>query len=206
MGRSGQAESEAVVAIETHIPMSQQDRARMALRTLLEVMGEDPDREGLRDTPDRVLRSWEEIFAGYAQDPAEILSTTFEEVEGYQEFVLLRDIPFDSTCEHHMLPFDGIAHIAYLPDDRVVGLSKLARLVDCFARRLQIQERMTQHIAHALMTHLGAKGVAVMVEGVHGCMTCRGVRKEGSTMVTTAFEGEFRKPDRRGEFLSLTKR
>ncbi|MBO9541528.1 GTP cyclohydrolase I FolE [bacterium] len=186
--------------------MSQEERARQALRTLLEIIGEDPDREGLKDTPDRVLRSWTEIFAGYHQDPAEILSTTFEEVEGYQEFVLLKDIPFDSTCEHHMLPFDGRAHIAYLPSDRVVGLSKLARLVDCFARRLQIQERMTQHIAQALMTHLGARGVAVLVEGVHGCMTCRGVRKEGSTMVTTAFEGEFARSDRRAEFLMLTTR
>lgn len=194
------------MAIDTHLPLSQQERARQALRTLLEIIGEDPDREGLKDTPDRVLRSWEEIFGGYAQDPAEILATTFEEVEGYQEFVLLKDIPFDSTCEHHMLPFDGIAHIAYLPNDRVVGLSKLARLVDCFARRLQIQERMTQHIAQALMTHLNAKGVAVMVEGVHGCMTCRGVRKEGSAMVTVAFDGEFRQPERRGEFLALAAR
>lgn len=194
------------MAIETQVPMSQEERARQALRTLLEIIGEDPDREGLKDTPDRVLRSWTEIFAGYHQDPAEILSTTFEEVEGYQEFVLLKDIPFDSTCEHHMLPFDGRAHIAYLPSDRVVGLSKLARLVDCFARRLQIQERMTQHIAQALMTHLGARGVAVLVEGVHGCMTCRGVRKEGSTMVTTAFEGEFARSDRRAEFLMLTTR
>lgn len=192
------------MAIETQVPMSREERARQALRTLLETIGEDPDREGLKDTPDRVLRSWGEIFAGYHQDPAEILSTTFEEVEGYQEFVLLKDIPFDSTCEHHMLPFDGIAHIAYLPADRVVGLSKLARLVDCFARRLQIQERMTQHIAQALMTHLGARGAAVLVEGVHGCMTCRGVRKEGSTMVTTAFEGEFARSDRRTEFLMLT--
>jgi GTP cyclohydrolase I len=194
------------VAIETQVPMSREERARLALRTLLETIGEDPDREGLKDTPDRVLRSWCEIFAGYQQDPAEFLSTTFEEVEGYQEFVLLKDIPFDSTCEHHILPFDGIAHIAYLPADRVVGLSKLARLVDCFARRLQIQERMTQHIAQALMTHLGARGAAVLVEGVHGCMTCRGVRKEGSTMVTTAFEGEFTKSDRRSEFLMLTRR
>lgn len=194
------------MAIETQVPMSQEERVRQALRTLLEAIGEDPDREGLKDTPDRVLRSWKEIYAGYHQDPAEILSTTFEEVEGYQEFVLLKDIPFDSTCEHHMLPFDGVAHIAYLPSDRVVGLSKLARLVDCFARRLQIQERMTQHIAQALMTHLGARGAAVLVEGVHGCMTCRGVRKEGSTMVTTAFEGEFGRPERRSEFLMLTAR
>jgi len=193
------------VAIELRLPRSQAERARMALRTLLEVIGEDPDREGLRDTPDRVLRSWEEIFSGYGQDPAEILATTFEEVEGYQEFVLLKDIPFHSTCEHHMLPFDGVAHIAYLPDDRVVGLSKLARLVDCFARRLQIQERMTQHIVQALMLHLGAKGAAVMIEGVHGCMTCRGVRKEGSAMVTVAFEGDYQDPARRTEFLTLTR-
>lgn len=194
------------MAIQTQISMSQQERARLAVRTLLEIIGEDPDREGLRDTPERLLRSWEELFAGYSQDPAEILSTTFEEVEGYQEQILLRDIPFDSTCEHHLLPVDGVVHIAYLPNNRVVGLSKLARLVECFARRLQLQERMTQHIAQALMTHLGAKGAAVMVEGTHGCMTCRGVRKEGSVMVTTAFEGEFAQPERRNEFFSLLRR
>lgn len=194
------------MAIQTQMSMSQQERARLAVRTLLEIIGEDPDREGLRDTPERLLRSWEELFAGYSQDPAEILSTTFEEVEGYQEQILLRDIPFDSTCEHHLLPVEGVVHIAYLPDNRVVGLSKLARLVECYARRLQLQERMTQHIAQALMTHLGAKGAAVMVEGTHGCMTCRGVRKQGSVMVTTAFEGEFAQPERRNEFFSLLRR
>lgn len=191
------------MAIETHRTISQQERARLALRTLLEIIGEDPDREGLRDTPERVLRAWDELFAGYHQDPAAILSTTFEEVEGYQEQILLRDIAFASTCEHHLLPIEGVVHIAYLPDDRVVGLSKLARLVECYARRLQLQERMTQHIAQALTTHLGAKGAAVMVEGTHGCMTCRGVRKQGSVMVTTAFEGEFGRPERRTEFFSL---
>lgn len=194
------------MAIETKLLMNKGDRARVALRTLLEYIGEDPDREGLRDTPDRVLRSWTEIFAGYQQDASEILSTTFEEVEGYQELVLLKDIPFDSTCEHHMLPFDGRVHIAYLPDDRVVGLSKLARLVDLYARRLQIQERMTQSMAQALMLHLNARGAAVMVEGVHGCMTCRGVRKEGSTMVTVCFEGEFDTSERRQEFYTLIRR
>lgn len=193
------------MALEIPILMSHEDRARVALRTLLEYIGEDPDREGLKDTPSRVLRSWAEIFAGYRQDPAEILSTTFEEVEGYQELVLLKDIPFDSTCEHHMLPFDGVVHLAYLPEDRVVGLSKLARLVDCFARRLQIQERMTQHLGQALMLHLNARGVAVLVEGRHGCMTCRGVRKAGSTMVTVSFEGDFDTPERRQEFYSLAR-
>lgn len=187
------------------LSMSRDERAREAIRTLLEIIGEDPDREGLRETPDRILRSWDELFAGYGQDPADILSTTFEEVEGYEEFVLLKDIPFSSTCEHHMLPFEGVAHVAYLPQGRVVGLSKLARLVDCFARRLQLQERMTQHIAQALMLHLDARGAAVLIEGTHGCMTCRGVRKEGTTMITTAFEGEFRIPERRSEFISLSR-
>lgn len=177
-----------------------------ALRTLIEAIGEDPDREGLRDTPERVWRSWAELFAGYAQSPAEILSTTFEEIEGYQEMVVLSDIPFDSTCEHHMLPFSGKVHIAYLPDRRVVGLSKLARLVDCFARRLQLQERLTQSVAQSLMTHLGARGVAVVVEAAHSCMTCRGVRKAEALMVTSAFEGELSEPARRSEFWSQIRR
>jgi GTP cyclohydrolase I len=171
----------------------------------LETIGEDPDREGLLETPSRILRSWDEIFQGYRQDPAEILATTFEEVEGYGEIVLLKNIPFHSTCEHHMLPFEGEAHVAYLPGGSVVGLSKLARLVDCFARRLQIQERMTQQIADALMVHLQARGAAVLVAGTHGCMACRGVRKEGARMVTMAFEGDFRTPERRSELLLLTK-
>lgn len=179
------------------------DRARDALREILRAIGEDPTREGLLDTPDRVIRSWSEIFAGYGQNPSEILARTFEDVNGYDEMILLKDIPFHSTCEHHMLPFQGRAHVAYLPKERVVGLSKLARLVDCYARRLQIQERMTREIASALMTHLQPEGCGVVIEASHGCMVCRGVKKEGATMVTSALEGEFRNTATRAEFMSL---
>lgn len=179
--------------------------AREAVRQMLLAMGEDPDREGLRDTPDRVIRSWSEIYAGYRQDPASILATTFEDVNGYDEMILLKNIPFHATCEHHMLPFEGVAHVAYLPKDRVVGLSKLARLVDCFARRLQIQERMTREIATAMMTHLQPLGCGVVVEASHGCMVCRGVKKEGARMVTSTLEGDFRNPATRAEFMALIK-
>ncbi|HEY9723865.1 MAG TPA: GTP cyclohydrolase I FolE [Oscillatoriaceae cyanobacterium] len=180
-----------------------QNEAHEALRTLLYHIGEDPDREGLVDTPARILKSWGELFVGYRQDASDILATTFEEVAGYQEMVLLRDLPFHSFCEHHWLPFEGIAHVAYLPGNRVVGLSKLARLVDCFARRLQIQERLTQEVAQALMQHLEPRGAAVMIRAAHGCMSCRGVRKEGASMVTSAYEGEFRRSENRAEFLAL---
>jgi GTP cyclohydrolase I len=193
------------MAVELRIVEPRQDEGLEALRTLLKVIGEDPDREGLQDTPARVLKSWTELFAGYRQDPEEILSTTFEEVEGYRQMVLLKDIPFHSTCEHHMLPFTGVAHVAYLPHRRVVGLSKLARLVDCFARRLQIQERLTQQVVGSLMTHLGARGAAVVVEAQHGCMSCRGIRKEGASMITSAFEGDLRHPEQRSEFLTYIK-
>ena len=193
------------MAVETPLHPAQIERARLAIRTLLEILGEDPDREGLRDTPDRVIRSWSEIYSGYQQDPADILATTFEEVEGYQEFVLLKDIPFESTCEHHMLPFVGKAHVAYLPGQQVVGLSKLARLVECYSRRLQIQERMTQSIADSLMHHLSARGAAVMLEAAHACMSCRGVRRHGSSMVTVAFHGAYGEPRHRDEFLALTR-
>lgn len=173
------------------------------VRALLWAMGEDPSREGLQDTPKRVVKSWLELFAGYRQDPAEILATTFGDVEGYQEMILLKDIPFHSTCEHHMLPFSGRAHVAYLPQERVVGLSKLARLVDCFARRLQIQERLTMEVSKAMMRHLQPHGCGVVMEAVHGCMVCRGVRKEGASMVTSSLQGSFREAATRAEFLSL---
>jgi GTP cyclohydrolase I len=177
--------------------------AMQALRTLLSYLGEDPDREGLRETPARVLRAFKEQHAGYHLDPAAVLATTFAEVEGYQQLVLLKDITFHSTCEHHMLPFSGVAHVAYLPGQRVVGLSKLARLVDCFARRLQIQERLTQQVVKALMTHLEPRGAAVIIEASHGCMSCRGVRKEGSTMLTSAYAGALAEPEAKAEFLRL---
>jgi GTP cyclohydrolase I len=165
--------------------------AETAVRTLLAWLGEDPEREGLSGTPDRVVRSWREMFAGYGADVADILSTTFEEVDGYAGMVLLAHIPFVSHCEHHILPFHGHAHVAYLPAGRVVGLSKLARLVDVYARRLQIQERMTVQIATALETALQPRGVAVVVDAHHMCMSARGVGKAGSSMRTSQFTGAF---------------
>lgn len=178
-------------------------RGIAAVREILIAIGEDPDREGLRDTPTRVARSWAELYSGYSQDPAEVLATTFGDVDGYNEMILLKDIPFHSTCEHHMLPFNGVAHVAYLPKERVVGLSKLARLVDVYARRLQIQERMTREMARAIMTHLQPLGCGVVVEATHGCMVCRGVKKEGAKMVTSTLAGDFQNPATRAEFLAL---
>lgn len=183
------------------------EETEKAIRTLLEYIGEDPTREGLLDTPRRVVKAFREYCAGYAQDPADILSTTFEDVEHYDEMVVLRDIQFESHCEHHLAPFYGVAHIAYLPNNRVVGLSKLARLVDVYARRLQIQEKMTAQIAHALETHLKPKGVGVVIEGVHMCMTMRGARKHGATMQTSRLTGLFRTdPRTRKEFFDLIRK
>ncbi|MDX2223114.1 MAG: GTP cyclohydrolase I FolE [Rhodospirillaceae bacterium] len=179
-------------------------QAEQAVRTLLLWAGDNPDREGLVGTPDRVVRSYEEFFAGYGQDPEAILRTTFEEVEGYDEMVLLRDIPFQSHCEHHMVPIIGKAHVAYLPNNRVVGISKLARVVEAYAKRLQIQEKMTAQVANAINNVLSPKGVAVVVEGEHQCMTTRGVNKPGVSMVTSTMLGAFRTdPSTRREFLAL---
>jgi len=166
--------------------------AEAAVRTLLRWAGDDPDREGLIDTPDRVVRSYEEFFAGYAQDPTEMLARTFEETEGYDEMVLLRDISFESHCEHHMVPIVGTAHVAYLPKNRVVGISKLARVVEIYAKRLQIQEKMTAQIADAIQDALDPQGVAVVVNAQHQCMTTRGIKKAGVSMVTTRFLGAFK--------------
>ena len=165
-----------------------QKRIAGAVREILIAIGEDPDREGLKETPRRVARMYEEMTAGLRMDPAEHLRTFF--TENYDEMVVLRDVPFFSVCEHHLMPFEGKAHIAYLPDGKVVGLSKLARVVDAFAQRPQVQERLTLQIADILMEKLGAKGVAVVMEAVHSCMTCRGVKKAGSVMVTSAVRGE----------------
>ena len=179
-------------------------QAEEAVRTLIMWAGDDPTREGLVGTPDRVVRSYEEFYAGYAQDPEAIMRTTFEEVEGYDEMVLLKDIPFESHCEHHMVPIIGKAHIAYLPDKRVVGISKLARVVEAYAKRLQIQEKMTAQIANGINNVLHPKGVAVVVEGVHQCMTTRGVQKPGVSMVTSTMLGAFRDDaSTRREFLAL---
>jgi len=182
------------------------DRAQAlaAVETLIRFAGDDPAREGLRGTPDRVVRAYEEHFSGYATDPVELLSRTFEEVDGYDEMVLLRDIRFESHCEHHMLPIIGRVHVGYLPRKRVVGISKLARVVDAFARRLQIQEKMTAQIANAIAEVLDPKGVGVVVEAAHQCMTTRGVHKPGVTMVTSRMLGLFRSsPATRREFLAL---
>jgi GTP cyclohydrolase I len=186
--------------------MSQATRdaeAQCGVYAMLDAIGEDPKREGLVDTPARVVKALKEMTAGYQEDPGQILSRTFA-VE-YDEMVVLRDIDFTSLCEHHMLPFMGKAHVGYMPGDRVVGLSKMARLVHCYARRLQVQERLTQQVANSMQEHLGAAGVGVVVEARHECMACRGVKLPGSTMVTSAMLGSMREPAQRAEFLRLTK-
>ena len=175
-----------------------------AIRTLIRWAGDDPDREGLLDTPRRVANAWREYARGYAEDPAVHLSRTFEEVGGYDEIVLLKDIPFQSHCEHHMAPIIGKAAIAYLPGDRVVGISKLARVLHGYARRLQVQERLTAQVADAIWTHLQPKGVAVVIEASHACMTARGVRTPGVMMTTSRMMGTFRADERsRREVLAL---
>ena len=168
------------------------EEAEAAVRTLIAYTGDNPDREGLLGTPDRVVRSYDEFFSGYAQDPAEILERTFEETEGYDEMVVLRDIEFGSHCEHHMVQIIGRAHIAYVPERRVVGISKLARVVDAYAHRLQIQEKLTAQIANTIQDVLEPRGVAVVIEAAHQCMTTRGVHKPGVTMVTSRMLGVFR--------------
>ncbi len=183
------------------------EEAEEAVRTLLRWAGEDPAREGLRDTPPRVVRSYGEFFAGYALDPVALLSRTFAEVDDYDEIVLLRDIRFESHCEHHMVPIIGRAHVAYLPRRRVVGISKLARVVDAYARRLQIQERLTAQIANTINDVLQPHGVAVILEAGHQCMTTRGVHRPGVSMVTSRMLGAFRNnPATRQELLAMLNR
>lgn len=185
-------------------PRPSRDEAEAAVRTLLRWIGEDPQREGLHETPHRVVKAFQEHFKGYLVDPAEILRKTFEEVEGYDEMVVLRDISFESHCEHHLAPIIGRAHVAYLPVRRVVGISKLARLVETFAKRLQIQERMTAQIADVIQEVLQPRGVGVVIEATHHCMTTRGIHKPGSLMVTSRLLGEFKtNPDTRREFLDI---
>ncbi|MBX3679697.1 MAG: GTP cyclohydrolase I FolE [Rhodocyclaceae bacterium] len=180
------------------------EEAEAAVRTLIRWAGDDPAREGLIDTPARVVRSYEEFFSGYADDPTQILARTFSEVEGYDEMIVLNDIRFESHCEHHMVPVIGRAHVAYLPDRRVVGISKLARLVEVYAKRLQIQEKMTVQIADTLQEVLQPKGVAVVLEAAHQCMTTRGVHKPGVTLVTSRMLGAFRDDaNTRREFLGI---
>ncbi len=178
--------------------------AEQAVRTLLRWAGDDPEREGLLDTPGRVVRAYRQWFRGYEEDPVAMLQRTFEEVEGYDEMVVLRDIRFESFCEHHLAPIIGVAHVGYIPTDRVVGISKLARLVDAYAKRLQVQEKMTAQIANTLMTVLKPRGVAVVMEGEHHCMSTRGVHKHGVSMVTSTMLGGFREDHRtRKEFMDI---
>jgi GTP cyclohydrolase IA len=182
-----------------------QEQAEEAVRTLLLWAGDDPSREGLLDTPRRVAKAYREFYKGYDEDPEEILDRVFEEVEGYQDMILVRDIPFYSHCEHHMVPFVGKAHIGYYPSKGVVGLSKLARLVDVFARRLQTQETMTAQIAQAIEKALKPRGVAVLVEAEHMCMSMRGVQKQGSSTMTTQYTGLFKDATEQVRFFSMVK-
>jgi GTP cyclohydrolase I len=180
------------------------EQAEQAVETLLRWAGDDPEREGLRDTPKRVAKAYEDWFRGYAIDPVKFLKRTFEEVEGYDELIVLRDITFESHCEHHMAPIIGIAHVGYLPDNKVVGISKLARVVETFARRLQVQEKMTAQIAQWIESVLKPRGVGVVIDAVHQCMTTRGIHKSGVSMVTSQMLGSFRKDARtRAEFLQM---
>jgi GTP cyclohydrolase I len=176
-----------------------------AVVRILEYIGENPRREGLQETPERVVRSWKELYAGYAVNPGELLKRDFAP-DGYDELIVCREIDFCSMCEHHLMPFTGRAHVGYLPGQRIVGLSKLARLVEAFARRLQIQERMTEQIASALEEHLQPRGVGVVIEAQHFCMVCRGVKKSRADMLTSSLKGSFREPALRSEFLALIAR
>ena len=187
------------------IPVTR-EQAEDAIRTLLRWAGDDPAREGLRDTPRRVAKAYKEWFAGYAQDPTAYLARTFEEVAGYDEIIVLRNIEFESHCEHHMAPIIGRVHVGYLPRSRVVGISKLARVVDAFAKRLQVQEKLTAQIAQCIHDTLQPHGVGVIVEATHECMTTRGVHKRGVSMVTSTLLGSFRSnPSTREEFMRLVR-
>jgi GTP cyclohydrolase I len=196
------ASNRAVIPDDTTLPT--REEAEDAVRTLLRWAGDDPSREGLRDTPARVARAYKEFFVGYATDPVALLERVFEETDGYDEIVLLRDIRLESTCEHHMAPIIGRVHVAYLPYRRVVGISKLARVVDAYAKRLQIQEKLTAQIANTINDVLEPRGTAVVIEAAHQCMTTRGVHKPGVTMVTSRMLGAFRdNPTTRRELLSM---
>jgi GTP cyclohydrolase IA len=203
----------SVALIHTHtngtayapsVPRPSREEAQAAVRTLIAWAGDDPSREGLLDTPRRVVDAYDEFFAGYEGDPFEILTPAFEDVEGYDDLVMLRDIRLESHCEHHMLPITGVVHLAYLPSGSVVGISKLARVVDMYAKRLQTQERMTSQIAEAIERVLQPRGVAVMIDAAHECMTTRGIHKPGTTTITTRFTGTFKEDaEYRGRFLQL---
>jgi len=198
--------SKPVLAAKVPATLTRPNReeAEEAVRVLLRWAGDDPNREGLLGTPERVVRAYEEFFTGYAEDPTSILQRTFEETDGYDEMVVLRDIRFESHCEHHMVPVIGKAHVGYLPDKRVVGISKLARLVDAYAKRLQIQEKLTAQIANTIQDVLQPKGVGVVIEAAHQCMTTRGVHKPGTTLITSRMLGHIRTDQKtRREFLAM---
>ncbi len=198
------SENDELETIEAAAGRPSREDAEAAVRVLLRWAGDDPDREGLRETPRRVVESYEEHFSGYGKNPEEILRRTFSETNGYDEMIVLRDIRFESHCEHHIAPIIGRVHIAYLPDKRVIGISKLARLVEIVSKRLQIQERMTAMIATCLQKVLKPRGVAVVVEGTHQCMTTRGIHKTGTVMLTSHMLGAFRDDDKtRREFLAM---
>ena len=192
-------------APEPAVPRPSREEAEAAVRTLLAYVGDNPDREGLIETPKRFVSAYEELFGGYRECPAEVLDRTFSETGGYDDLVLVRDIPFYSHCEHHVMPFNGKAHIAYVPTGRVVGLSKIARLIDVYARRLQTQEHLTAQIATALEEILKPKGVAVMLEAEHTCMSMRGVSKPGSMTLTTQFTGLFRDAQEQARFITMVR-
>ena len=190
--------------MDAQIDRPTREQAEEAVKTLLKWAGDDPNREGLLDTPARVARAYEEYFSGYREDPREYLERTFEEVHGYDEMVVLRDIPFESHCEHHLAPIIGKVHVAYLPKNRVVGISKLARVVGAFAHRFQVQEKMTAQIADCINETLAPDGVGVLVEAVHHCMTTRGVHAHGVSMVTTTLLGAFKSnTETRAEFMTV---
>lgn len=195
-----------VPVADKHIDRPSREEAEAAVRTLLRWAGDDPQREGLLDTPKRVVKAFKEFYSGYQDNPKDVLNKVFAEVEGYDDIVLVRDIPFYSHCEHHMVPFYGMAHIAYYPTKGVVGLSKLARLVEVYARRLQTQETMTAQIATAMVEALEPRGVAVMIEAEHMCMSMRGVQKAGAMTLTTQFTGVFKEdPAEQVRFLTLVR-
>ena len=187
-------------------PRPSRAEAEAAVRTLLSYIGDNPDREGLVETPKRFVSAYEELFGGYMECPAEVLDRTFSETGGYDDLVLVRDIPFYSHCEHHVMPFTGVAHIAYMPVGRVVGLSKIARLIDVYARRLQTQEHLTAQISTAISEILKPKGAAVMLEAEHTCMSMRGVAKAGSMTLTTKFTGIFEDSQEQARFITLVRR
>ena len=204
MSQSPKKNSVRPVARLAHDTPPSREEAEAAVRTLLRWAGDDPTREGLIDTPKRVASAYEDWFSGYKEDPEEYLLRTFEEVEGYDDMIVLKDIRFESHCEHHLAPIIGRAHVGYLPNNKVVGISKLARVVEAYARRLQVQEKMNAQIARCIQKVLEPKGVAVVIEAAHQCMTTRGVHKQGVSMVTSSMLGEFRKnPLTRREFLSV---